>query len=405
MNDDDPKMENGVNPLKSEINPPIDGGDDEDLSKINPLESENDDSDGGDEGDTAQSDTEKPSKIIFTQDNSGSLGSPSVVGGGTIDQRIGTLYQITGGSLSINNPDKHPASFHSVSKFDRSKIKEVFVKPVGYEKSFEKFIRNGSRVLIITGKENTGRFACAVYLALDIQEKEEELKDLKTCRFENTGLLDVVCGEEFLSGTICIIQNDLGISDSFAQFSNEINQIQEKLEEKKSYLIITILENDHLEGNNCVQFLSNLDQCQLIEVLENHIKYYSKKTKWINNISSNLEKSIGRLIDSANTSGISSPVYLDILVSKASNFDWDLELVSQKGESNITTIITWTWTTICPRSFSSPRPTRSRPSRSLCRTAWRSSPSPATSRRRRSASPRISCCPSSLSSMASNLRT
>lgn len=166
------------------------------------------------------------------------------------------------------------------------KLEEVFVYPTSEEAKIDQ-LDSERRLLIIYGRENSGRFAFAVRAGLDLLKKSavqsRNFIQYKRTQRETRSLLDFV---DYLAKeenkdkkpTVYILRNGFRSGIDLQELNDDAPQLERVLLELQSYLIITTddFAEDRLTTGSFSAFHAAIGRDQIGQVFDKHLERYSK---------------------------------------------------------------------------------------------------------------------------------
>lgn len=172
------------------------------------------------------------------------------------------------------------------------KIREVFVKTKGYSKQVKAGWKNRERIFIVSGDDNTGKYANAIDLGLQLYEtKRPNLIPYKPEPRERLSLRVFIQNQklrEQSSGTVYILKNAFQYNLHVEDLKDEISFVSGVLFDLESFLILTTtLNTEHFEDLSIPVIQTNIPQ-DTRAVLENHLAYYSKPGTLLHHLSDEL---------------------------------------------------------------------------------------------------------------------
>lgn len=163
------------------------------------------------------------------------------------------------------------------------KIESVFVPPPDYAGVLARCGRETSeeRVILVRGPRHTGRFTCAVHLALDLQRRrpERRLKLYRRGEGKSLSLVDLAGREQIQTGTVCLVEDvfDQGVGEAdFAERFLDI--INTALSEREAFLVLTSLDEGQPDVGAAKLHTIRTDGVDLARVLAAHLRWYQGDT-------------------------------------------------------------------------------------------------------------------------------
>ena len=268
----------------------------------------------------------------------------SAVAIGEYAKSVNTKVEIRESSiqqLTVQHGETEKPSLVPVSGLDQKRIAEVFVAPADFHDACTSIADRNERVAIVYGAEQSGKYACAVKLALDLSTHEAALNApepkievyRRTAR-DRYSLLDFAHHEEVKAGTTYIVEDAFENGVRLGDLTGPaLSALTAALAQKGNRLLLTTEYNEAQLANLPVVLVStSVTKAAMLEVLQKHLSHYRRRIGERGSIPEELielaDRSAGELVENfrvppqveifcGRLRGLSAHSTKDVLVSQA----------------------------------------------------------------------------------------